>query len=415
MRLATRARGSEESPIHQEGQVNNTMPKYEVRGDGVVRPLEDKPRAQCRKWQVRVAVGRGADGKYRTRCKTVRGTYTQAVAAKRDFIAELTGGLARGKSAMTVGECCDAFFVDYSEGKTASGKVTGYTVLNTKTALNRVKEFLGDVRMSSVTVEHVDDMVRSLIARGMTPASVRRVRAKAILMARHAEEKGAALAKPWEDSDAPSGKPAERRCASTRQASELAERLLDHDGASDGKRTAVLLCLCCGLRRGEACALEWRDVDFDNGVIHIKHGVNPDGSTKTTKTRAGVRDVPMTDIVSMALLERCEAQSEQFQQLREQNKTTRVCTVGTRDLHPNVLTRWWKDHRGDYGTDLTLHELRHTYLTLLARAGVHPRVMQSLAGHSTSRLVMEVYTHVTIEDKERAVAALSKIMDVENA
>lgn len=391
------------------------MPKYEVRGDGVVRPLEDKPRAQCRKWQVRVAVGRGADGKYRTRCKTVRGTYTQAVAAKRDFIAELTGGLARGKSAMTVGECCDAFFEDYSEGKTASGNVTGYTVQNTKTALNRVKEAMGGMRMASVTVEHVNEMVRSLETRGMTPASVRRVRAKAVLMARHAEGKGVALAKPWEDSDAPSGKPAERRCASTRQASALADKLLAHGGASDGKRAAVLLCLCCGLRRGEACALEWRDVDFDEGVIHVRHGVAPDGSTKETKTRAGVRDVPMTDLVSRALLEKREAQREQFQQLREQKQSTRVCTIGTRDLHPNVLTRWWKEHRAEYGTDLTLHELRHTYLTLLARAGVHPRVMQALAGHSTSRLVMEVYTHVTLEDKERAVAALSGIMDVESA
>lgn len=387
------------------------MPKYEVRGDGVVRPLEDKPKSQCRKWQIRVAVGRGADGKYRTKCKTIKGTYTQAVAAKRDFIAELTGGMAKSRSALTVGECCDDFLADYAAGKTASGKVTEYTVLNTKTSLNRVKELVGDLRMASITVEHVDDMVRALTARGMTPASVRRVRAKAILMARHAEERGVAPARPWEDSRAPSGKPAERRAASTRQASALASRLIEDGGAKDGKRTAVLLCLCCGLRRGEACALEWRDVDFDERVVHVKHGVAPDGSTKGTKTRAGVRDVPMTETVASALLERKKAQVDQFQQLRKQVGSTRVCTVGTRDLHPNVLIRWWKDHRGDYGTDLTLHELRHTYLTLLARAGVHPRVMQSLAGHSTSRLVMEVYTHVTLEDKEKAVASLSKIMD----
>lgn len=387
------------------------MPRYEVRGDGVVRPLEDKPKSQCRKWQIRVAVGRGADGKYRTKCKTVRGTYTSAVAAKRDFIAELTGGLAKGRSAMTVGECCDAFLADYAAGKTASGKVTAYTVQNTKSAMNHIKCAVGDMRMTSVTEKVADDVILSLSNEGLSPASVRRIRAKAILMAKHAESKGVAPADPWERSRNPVGKPQERRCASTRQASALARRLSEDEGASDGRRTAVLLCLCCGLRRGEACALEWRDVDFDERVIHVRHGVAPDGSTKTTKTRAGVRDVPMTELVSDALLERWKAQREQFQKMRTQGPSTRVCTVGTRDLHYNVLTRWWKARRMDFGTDLTLHELRHTYLTLLARAGVHPRVMQSLAGHSTSRLVMEVYTHVTLEDKEKAVASLSKIMD----
>ena len=57
----------------------------------------------------------------------------------------------------------------------------------------------------------------------------------------------------------------------------------------------------------------------------------------------------------------------------------------------------------------TLHELRHTYLTLLAMNSVHPKVMQELAGHYSSQITMDIYTHVNVGAKREAVAAVSKV------
>lgn len=63
-----------------------------------------------------------------------------------------------------------------------------------------------------------------------------------------------------------------------------------------------------------------------------------------------------------------------------------------------------------YGPDdFSLHELRNTYLTLLAEEGVHPKVMQELAGHYSSQITMDVYTHVNMDAKREAVAAVSKL------
>lgn len=404
----------EEANRINERQGDSTMPKYTVRGDGTLLPLEDKPLSRCRKWQIRVAVGKREDGKYHTKCRTVTGTKSEAMAAKRDFIAELVNGSVFDPSSITVSECCDKFLADYSAGLTESGNVTKYTIQSTKTALNRIKDSIGNEKFSSLTVETVDSMLRAMRnSSGMSSGTVRQIRAKGVLMARWAEAKGISSASVWEKSENPSGKPQARRSASIAQTRDLAARLMDVDDPSfDGKRIAAMLCLCCGLRRGEACGLTWGDVDLDSRVLHVRHGTSPDGSLKKTKTPSGVRDIPMPPAVVECLNSWKGMQRDQFCMLVSQTKDTRVCTSGTTNVSPNTIVRWWKDCRSRFGTDLTLHELRHTYLTSLARAGVHPRVMQALAGHSTSRLVMEVYTHVNIEDMEKAVSSLSDSLDL---
>ncbi|MBQ6586495.1 MAG: tyrosine-type recombinase/integrase [Coriobacteriales bacterium] len=53
--------------------------------------------------------------------------------------------------------------------------------------------------------------------------------------------------------------------------------------------------------------------------------------------------------------------------------------------------------------------LRHTYLTLLALSGVHPKVMQELAGHHSSKITMDIYAHVNMDAKRKAMAAVSKV------
>ena len=63
----------------------------EVKGQGSIIQLEkDKPKSKCRKWQLRASVGMDPrTGKYKTRTRRFSGTYTQAKAALREFIAEI--------------------------------------------------------------------------------------------------------------------------------------------------------------------------------------------------------------------------------------------------------------------------------------------------------------------------------------
>jgi len=52
------------------------------------------------------------------------------------------------------------------------------------------------------------------------------------------------------------------------------------------------------------------------------------------------------------------------------------------------------------------HANRHTFVTSLGKAGVHPKLAQALARHSTINLTMNVYSHVGLDEKARAVASL---------
>ena len=77
-------------------------------------------------------------------------------------------------------------------------------------------------------------------------------------------------------------------------------------------------------------------------------------------------------------------------------------------LNPNVLEAWWIRDRVLFGLDgWALHELRHSYLSTLALKGVHPKVMQELAGHASSEITMEIYTHVNMEIKRAAADVVS--------
>lgn len=50
----------------------------------------------------------------------------------------------------------------------------------------------------------------------------------------------------------------------------------------------------------------------------------------------------------------------------------------------------------------TFHELRHSYLSTLTLKGVHPKVVQKSAGHASSKITIEIYTHVNMEAKRAA-------------
>ena len=83
-------------------------------------------------------------------------------------------------------------------------------------------------------------------------------------------------------------------------------------------------------------------------------------------------------------------------------------------IRPSGFGHWWNKHRGGFALEgWTLHELRHSFLTMAAEQGVHPSVMQKLAGHSTSRLTMEVYTHVQMDAKREAMSALDAVFSSE--
>lgn len=149
---------------------------------------------------------------------------------------------------------------------------------------------------------------------------------------------------------------------------------------------ALSLALFAGLRRAEITGLRWGDVDLVADVLHvrrIRHRVGGELVAASPKSAAGIRDIPIAPEL-LPILRR-------FYRLTP----SAYCV----DVAPEALDRRWS--RMQDGLSLSrryrLHDLRHTYVTRAILAGINPRVVQYLAGHSSLELTLQVYSHITVE------------------
>lgn len=131
-----------------------------------------------------------------------------------------------------------------------------------------------------------------------------------------------------------------------------------------------------GLRLGELLALRWKDVDLDGCVVTVSRAMSAGVETSTKSGR--VRRVPLPDQASAAL-----------SRLREREDFTGLDGfvfvdpgLGRR-LHPVSTRKRFKQARDAAGArPLRFHDLRHTYGSLLAAAGVDLVTIKEMMGHS---------------------------------
>ena len=158
----------------------------------------------------------------------------------------------------------------------------------------------------------------------------------------------------------------------------------------------ALFLLYTGCRRGEALAVQWKDIDFKNKLIHITKSVYHDGNTpkiKTPKTESGNRNIILLDVLSSELRKIKGKKANDY--LFDDNGK----------LYSNSRARdaWW-NYRDEVGlSDVTPHMVRHGYATILHEAGIDPKDAQAMLGHANIQTTLDVYTHIT--EKQLAVTA----------
>ena len=147
---------------------------------------------------------------------------------------------------------------------------------------------------------------------------------------------------------------------------------------------AVFL-LYTGLRKGEALALTHKDIDRTSKRISVNksaYWIGTEGRLKTPKTESGVREIILPDYL-LPLLPRGRAKDYVFR--------TEPCKL----LNQNFYLCAWKHWQKQTGLDLTAHQLRHGYATLLHEAGVDVKDAQKLLGHANTNITQNVYTDVS--------------------
>lgn len=168
--------------------------------------------------------------------------------------------------------------------------------------------------------------------------------------------------------------------------------------------TAVLVILGCGLRRGEAVALDVEDVDPETGAVTVDDSIVPTSAGTLhgpTKTENGVRTVHMPRIFLDRLLEIMPASGPLVRNMN-----------GTR-MAPGVLTHRFireRDKLPEGVTRVSLKNLRHTSLTLAYDSGADLLDVSLRAGHSSTRITSDYYVRPQGDRDEKAAEMMDDVL-----
>ncbi len=174
-------------------------------------------------------------------------------------------------------------------------------------------------------------------------------------------------------------------------------------------KTSMLTLLSTGVRRGELCGLEWKDIDFDKSTITIARSVITVKGygviTKEPKTEASKRTISIPQVLVNQLMKYKEWKDKykmEYGDLWFENDRLFTRENGER-IHPSSLRRWLKIMlRGTELPFITIHSLRHTAITFMIMEGVPMAVVSGRAGHAKISTTSDIYTHFTKAGDQQA-------------
>lgn len=165
-----------------------------------------------------------------------------------------------------------------------------------------------------------------------------------------------------------------------------------------------------GMRKSEALALTWNDVNFVESELTINKAIGRGKQTrlylKTTKT-GKPRTIKLDETTVSILKEWNKLQKQQYIQLGINTlKKNQLMFSNTKNeyIQPVQVQKWMYSVQNKYNLKhVTPHGLRHTHCSLLFEAGASIKEVQDRLGHSDVKTTLDIYTHVTKKAKEGAI------------
>ncbi|MGP4083308.1 tyrosine-type recombinase/integrase [Streptomyces sp. KR55] len=178
---------------------------------------------------------------------------------------------------------------------------------------------------------------------------------------------------------------------------------------------AFVLAVALGLRRGEILGLQWRDVDLDRRTLTVRTTLHRGGKElylDTTKNRrARVIPVPLMCVAPLRWqrLRQAERKAAAGADWHESDHV--FTTRSGRPVEPRNLYRSFLRIASSAGLpQVRLHDTRHGCASLLFAAGVAPRTVMEILGHSQIAVTMNVYTHVSDDSRREAMSHMDRLL-----
>jgi integrase len=269
---------------------------------------------------------------------------------------------------------------------------------------------LGRMRLQEVKPVHVRAAVDRVIEAGYAPRTVARVLMRLKALFREALRLELVARNPAEAIQVrlPKGEKAARAL----EPEEVA-RLLEAAEASRSRDMALLLRLMLetGLRRGEALALQWGDVDLERGEVRVWRAwakVGSKGAFTPLKTPTAKRVVPLP----LGLLRRLKARREELLERLNPEEVDGLHLVGgVKPVDPDAFNHYLRRLAEKAGLGrVRVHDLRHTWATLALSRGIPLEVVSERLGHASPTITLNVYRHLLEEERRGYVLDLEDLL-----
>ena len=335
-----------------------------------------------------------------------RGFPTRKAAA--DYLRERVTSVQRGEHVAPNRVTVEEHFAAWLDGlRQQPSTVASYR----KNVRLHVVPHVGALRLEQLTGTRLTKLYRHLETAGradgqggLSPRTVRYVHTIVHAGLRAAVRDGLVLSNAADKADPPSAKAAASPEMTFWTAPQLAT-FLRHDPQHE-LAMAWRLLANTGMRRGEALALRWSDVDWTAGRISVQRAV---GVVKTKgageelhfgKPKSGRARVVDLDPATLAALRSYRAQRAEVALTLAKDDALVLGTIDGAVRHPERFSRAWQTAVTRAHRDLPdlpairLHDLRHTHATIMLGAGIPVKVVSERLGHANATITLGVYAHV---------------------
>lgn len=174
------------------------------------------------------------------------------------------------------------------------------------------------------------------------------------------------------------------------------------------KNFGILLTLYSGIRIGELCALQWKDIDFKNNILHIDKTLQrvyiKDKQVSKSKiiitnpkTHNAERDIPLNKEFAKEL-HKFKTNSDDY-----------ILSCSQKWIEPRTYRRFFeKALRKAEVEKINFHGLRHTFATNCIKLGVDYKTVSELLGHATVNITLNLYVHPQMSQKKKCIDLICK-------
>lgn len=355
------------------------------------------------RWVLAVQVTHGSRA-FRSRRYLYGSSPEEVLASRAKLLRDLDAGTRPADLRLTVG----TYLVRWLD----TLQVRPRTVESYERAVRtHIGPAIGGIPLASLTALDVDEMVGSLLRRGVGRRSVDYAVTVLRVALGRAVKQGRLMSNVALGATRPRVTPREARPLSASEVGRLLEVV-----RGDRLEAFWITAIALGLRRGELTGLMWSDIDLQAGTVTVARTLHyvPGQAfeLREPKTRRSRRVLRLPEAVAIALQEHRRRQLEERLLAGALWKVQELVftTAQGGPLAGSTLVHALHRHCAAAGLPaVRIHDLRHTTATLMLAAGVPLRYIQDQLGHTTFSTTADIYTHVAPAPAEPA-AAMQKLL-----